>query len=172
MMVTVNLIDMKELFYITNMSELNQLLVRRIKEGTVIDHITSGKAFNVLKTLNITGQDGNIVTVALNVPSTKKDKKDIIKIENKFLENDDTNKIALISPNATINIIKNYRVAEKRKIQVPDYISGIFKCSNINCISNEEKQIIPTIIVVDKVKIILKCKFCTRLLDINDIKEF
>ena len=69
------------------MSELNQLLVRRIKEGTVIDHITSGKAFNVLKTLNITGSDGNIVTVALNVPSTKKDKKDIIKVENKFLEN-------------------------------------------------------------------------------------
>ncbi len=153
------------------MSELNQLLVRRIKEGTVIDHIASGKAFNVLKTLNITGKDGNIVTVALNVPSTKKEKKDIIKVENKFLENDDTNKIALISPNATINIIKNYRVAEKRKIQVPDYISGIFKCSNINCISNEEKEISPTIIVIDKTKIILKCKFCARLIDINEIEE-
>ena len=153
------------------MSELNQLLVRRIKEGTVIDHIASGKAFNVLKTLNITGSDGNIVTVALNVPSTKKDKKDIIKVENKFLENDDTNKIALISPHATINIIKNYRVAEKRKIQVPDHISGLFKCSNINCISNEEKEIIPTIIVVDKTKIVLKCKFCTRLIDINEIEE-
>jgi aspartate carbamoyltransferase regulatory subunit len=153
------------------MSELNQLLVRRIKEGTVIDHIASGKAFNVLKTLNITGSDGNIVTVALNVPSTKKDKKDIIKVENKFLENDDTNKIALISPHATINIIKNYRVAEKRKIQVPDHISGLFKCTNINCISNEEKEITPTILVVDKTKIVLKCKFCTRLIDINELEE-
>jgi aspartate carbamoyltransferase regulatory subunit len=153
------------------MSEPNQLLVRRIKEGTVIDHITSGKAFNVLKTLNITGKNGDIVTVALNVPSTKEDKKDIIKVENKFLENDDTNKIALISPNATINIIKNYRVAEKRKIQVPNYISGIFKCSNINCISNEEKEITPTIIVIDKTKIIIKCKFCARLIDINEIEE-
>ena len=153
------------------MAELNQLLVRRIKEGTVIDHISSGKAFNVIKTLNINGKDGNIVTVALNVPSTKKDKKDIIKVENKFLKIDDTNKIALISPNATINIIKNYRVAEKRQIQVPDYISGIFKCSNINCISNDEKDIIPTIIVMDKTKIILKCKFCSRLIDINEIEE-
>ena len=88
------------------MSELNQLLVRRIKEGTVIDHILPGKAFNVLKTLDITGKEGNIVTVALNVPSSKKDKKDIIKVENKFLENVDTDKIALISPHATINIIK------------------------------------------------------------------
>ena len=153
------------------MSELNQLLVRRIKEGTVIDHIASGKAFNVLKTLNITGSDGNIVTVALNVPSTKKDKKDIIKVENKFLENDDTNKIALISPHATINIIKNYRVAEKRKIQVPDHISGLFKCTNINCISNEEKEIIKKILVFDKTKIFLKCKFCTRLIDINELEE-
>ena len=153
------------------MSDLNQLLVRRIKEGTVIDHIVPGKAFNVLKTLNITGKEGNIVTVALNVPGSKKNKKDIIKVENRFLENSETDKIALISPQTTINIIKNYKVAQKRKIQVPDSITGIFKCTNINCISNEEKGIIPTIIVLDKTKIILKCKYCTRLINMNEIEE-
>jgi aspartate carbamoyltransferase regulatory subunit len=153
------------------MSELNQLLVRRIKEGTVIDHIDPGKAFNVLKTLNITGKEGNIVTVALNVPSSKKNKKDIIKIENRFLKNSETDKIALISPHATINIIKNYKVAEKRKIQVPDSISRIFKCTNINCISNEEIGISPTILVLDKTKIVLKCKYCARLIDINELQE-
>jgi aspartate carbamoyltransferase regulatory subunit len=153
------------------MSEINQLLVRRIEQGTVIDHIDPGKAFNVLKTLNITGSDGNIVTVALNVPSSKRQKKDIIKIENKFLENSDTDRIALISPHATINIIKNYKVAEKRKIQVPDYITGIFKCSNINCITNEEKNSIPTIVLLDKTDIVLKCKYCSRILDINDLEE-
>lgn len=153
------------------MSELDQLLVRRIREGTVIDHILPGKAFNVLKTLNITGKEGNIVTVALNVPSSKKNKKDIIKVQNKFLKNDDTDKIALISPHATINIIRNYQVAEKRKIQVPDSMSGIFKCTNINCISNEEKGIVPTIIVLDKINIVLKCKYCARLIDINEIEE-
>lgn len=153
------------------MSDLNQLLVRRIKEGTVIDHIVPGKAFNVLKTLNITGKEGNIVTVALNVPSSKKNKKDIIKVENRFLENSETDKIALISPNTTINIIKDYKVSQKRKIQVPDAITGIFKCTNINCISNEEKGIIPTIIVLDKTNIILKCKYCARLININEIEE-
>jgi aspartate carbamoyltransferase regulatory subunit len=153
------------------MSELNQLLVRRIKEGTVIDHIDPGKAFNVLKTLNITGKEGNIVTVALNVPSSKKNKKDIIKVENRFLKNSDTDKIALISPHATINIIKNYKVSEKRKIQVPDSISRIFKCTNINCISNEEIGISPTIFVLDKAKIVLKCKYCARLIDINELQE-
>ena len=153
------------------MSEVNQLLVRRIEQGTVIDHIDPGKALKVLKTLNITGSDGNIVTVALNVPSSKRKKKDIIKIENKFLENNDTDRIALISPHATINIIKNYKVSQKRKIQVPNYISGIFKCSNVNCISNEEKNIIPTIVILDKIEIVLKCKYCSRILDINDLEE-
>ena len=138
------------------MSELNQLLVRRIKEGTVIIILFLERLLMFLKTLDITGKEGNIVTVALNVPSSKNTKKDIIKVENKFLENDDTDKIALISPYATINIIKNYKVAEKRKIQVPESISGIFKCTNINCISNEEKGIVPTIIVLDKTKIVTK----------------
>jgi aspartate carbamoyltransferase regulatory subunit len=68
------------------MSEFNQLLVRRIKNGTVIDHIESPRALLVLHILNITGQDGNVITVALNVPSVKQNKKDIIKVENRFLE--------------------------------------------------------------------------------------
>ena len=105
------------------------------------------------------------------MPSSKKNKKDIIKVENRFLKNSDTDKIALISPHATINIIKNYKVAEKRKIQVPDSISRIFKCTNINCISNEEIGISPTILVLDKTKIVLKCKYCARLIDINELKE-
>ncbi|MGD1835420.1 MAG: aspartate carbamoyltransferase regulatory subunit [Nitrososphaeraceae archaeon] len=149
--------------------DTNQLLVRRIKNGTVIDHIDSGKSLTVLNTLNIDGNDGNIVTVALNVPSSKMTKKDMIKIENRFLHKDETDKIALISPNATINIIKNYKLTEKRKIQVPDSISGIFKCPNMNCISNQEKGIISTIVVLDKKDIVLKCKYCRRIIDIEDI---
>ena len=151
------------------MLDTNQLLVRRIKNGTVIDHIDSGKSLTVLNTLNIDGNDGNIVTVALNVPSSKMTKKDMIKIENRFLHKDETDKIALISPNATINIIKNYKLTEKRKIQVPDSISGIFRCPNMNCISNQEKGIISTIVVLDKKDIVLKCKYCRRIISIKDI---
>jgi aspartate carbamoyltransferase regulatory subunit len=109
------------------MSDTRQLLVRRIKDGTVIDHIESGKALLVLRTLDITGKEGNVITVALNVPSSKHNKKDIIKVENKFLEKDETNKLALIAPHATINIIKEYRLVEKRKIQLPDSIIGVFR---------------------------------------------
>src|SRR3712207_9116820 len=99
------------------MSDTRQLLVRRIKDGTVIDHIESGKALLVLRTLDITGKEGNVITVALNVPSSKHNKKDIIKVENKFLEKNETNKLALIAPHATINIIKEYRLrSEERRV--------------------------------------------------------
>src|ERR687887_2067334 len=144
------------------MSDSSQLLVRRIKDGTVIDHIESAKALLVLRALNITGKEGNVITVALNVPSSKHHKKDIIKVENRFLETHETNKLALIAPHATINIIKDYRLVEKRKIQLPDSIVGIFKCPNLKCISNGEEDVRPTIDIVDRENIVLKCRYCGR----------
>ena len=151
------------------MSDTRQLLVRRIKDGTVIDHIESGKALLVLRTLDITGKEGNVITVALNVPSSKHDKKDIIKVENKFLEKHETNKLALIAPHATINIIKEYRLVEKRKIQLPDSIIGVFKCPNLKCVTNSDEYIKPVINIIDKEKILLRCKYCFRTLTINEL---
>ena len=151
------------------MSDTKQLLVRRIKDGTVIDHIESGKALLVLRTLDITGKEGNVITVALNVPSSKHDKKDIIKVENKFLEKNETNKLALIAPHATINIIKEYRLVEKRKIQLPDSIIGVFKCPNLKCVTNSDEYIKPVINIIDKEKIILRCRYCFRTLTINEL---
>jgi aspartate carbamoyltransferase regulatory subunit len=151
------------------MSDTRQLLVRRIKDGTVIDHIESGKALLVLRTLDITGKEGNVITVALNVPSSKHNKKDIIKVENKFLEKNETNKLALIAPHATINIIKEYRLVEKRKIQLPDSIIGVFKCPNLKCVTNSDEYIKPVINIIDKEKIVLRCKYCFRTLTINEL---
>ncbi|MFL6330356.1 MAG: aspartate carbamoyltransferase regulatory subunit [Nitrososphaeraceae archaeon] len=151
------------------MSDSSQLLVRRIRDGTVIDHIESAKALFVLRALNITGKEGNVITVALNVPSSKHHKKDIIKVENRFLETHETNKLALISPHATINIIKGYKLVEKRKIQLPDSIIGIFRCPNLKCITNSDEDIIPIINIIDKEKIILKCRYCARTLTIDEL---
>ena len=151
------------------MSDTSQLLVRRIKDGTVIDHIEPGKALLVLRALNITGKEGNVITVALNVPSSKHGKKDIIKVENRFLETDETNKLALIAPHATINIIREYRLIEKRKIQLPDSIVGLFKCPNLKCISNSGEHIRSIIDIMDKEKIILKCRYCSRTLSTDEL---
>jgi len=150
--------------------EQSELMVRRIKEGTVIDHIDEGKGLHVLDALRIDGKDGSLITIALNVPSGKSKKKDIIKVENKFLKDDDTNKIAVISPKATINIIKNYKLIEKRRVALPNEIDRIFQCSNPECITNSTEHIDSIMDLIDEEGMILKCRYCARILDVNEIK--
>ena len=150
--------------------EQSELMVRRIKEGTVIDHIDEGKGIQVLDALRIDGKDGSLITIALNVPSGKSKKKDIIKVENKFLKDDDTNKIAVIAPKATINIIKNYKLIEKRRVALPNEIDRIFRCSNPDCITNSTEHIESIMDLIDKEKMILKCRYCAIILDVKKIK--
>ena len=150
--------------------EQSELMVRRIKEGTVIDHIDEGKGLQVLDALRIDGKDGSLITIALNVPSGKFKKKDIIKVENKFLKDDDTNKLAVIVPNATINIIKNYKLVEKRRVALPNEVDRIFRCSNPECITNSTEHIESIMDVMDKEGRVLKCRYCSRVLDVNQLR--
>ncbi len=144
--------------------------MRRIREGTVIDHIDNGKGLQVLNALRIDGKDGSLITLALNVPSGKFKKKDIIKVENKFLKDDDTNKLAVIAPKATVNIIKNYKLVEKRRVSLPNEIDRIFRCSNPDCITNSAEHIESIMDVIDKEGLVLKCRYCSRILDVNQLK--
>jgi len=148
----------------------SELLVRRIKEGTVIDHIDEGKGLQVLDALGINGRDGGLITIALNVPSGKYKKKDIIKVENKFLKDDDTNKLAVIAPQATVNIIKDYKLVEKRRVALPTEIDRIFRCSNPECVTNSTEHIESIMDVINKEGRVLKCRYCGRILDVNQLK--
>ncbi len=150
--------------------EQSELMVRRIKEGTVIDHIDEGKGLQVLDALRIDGQDGSLITLAMNVPSGKSKKKDIIKVENRFLKDDDTNKIAIIASKATINIIKNYKLIEKRRVALSNEIDKIFRCTNPDCITNSTEHIESIMDVIDKEGMVLKCRYCARILDVSKIK--
>ena len=152
--------------------EQSELMVRRIKEGTVIDHIDEGKGLQVLNALRIDGKDGSLITIALNVPSGKFKKKDIIKVENKFLKDDDTNKIAVIAPKATINMIKDYKLVEKRRVSLPNEIDRIFRCSNPDCVTNSTEHIESIMDVIDKEGRVLKCRYCSRVLDVNKLKYY
>ena len=142
--------------------EQSDLIVRRIKDGTVIDHINEGKGLNVLEALEIDGSRGNVITIALNMPSGKLKKKDMIKVEGRFLEDDDTNKLAVIAPSSTVNIIKNYKLVEKRRVSLPNQIEQIFRCSNPDCITNSQEHIESTMEVMDKENLVLKCRYCGR----------
>ncbi len=91
-------------------------------------------------------------------------------MENKFLKDDDTNKLAVIAPKATINIIKDYKLIEKRRVALPNEINRIFRCSNPDCISNSTEHIESVMDVIDKEGRVLKCRYCSRVLDVNKLK--
>ena len=110
------------------MAKLREYRVFAIEEGTVIDHIPSPLALKVLQILGLPNE--GIMSIGLNFPSKKLGQKDLIKIENMYLKEEETNKIALIAPTATINIIKNHKLIEKRKITLPDIVIDIMRCPN------------------------------------------
>ena len=93
--------------------------------------------------------------------------KDIVKIEDRELAPDELNKIALIAPNATFNIIRNFNVGKKHTVEIPNTIEGIVRCENPNCISNKKEPITSKCIVKSKNPAELKCYYCDR--DIADI---
>ncbi|QOJ79163.1 aspartate carbamoyltransferase regulatory subunit [Infirmifilum lucidum] len=139
----------------------DRLIVRKIKDGTVIDHIPAGRALDVLKILGISGKEGMTVALVMNVESRKLGRKDIVKIENRFLKPEEVDKIALIAPTATINIVRDYEVVEKRRVVVPDEIVGILKCVNPLCISNSPREpVVPRIAVVSRQPLKLRCTYC------------
>lgn len=134
------------------------LMVRPIKDGTVIDHIPPGKGIKIAEMLNLFRQ-GSVVIIGQNLESTKYGRKDLIKVENRFLRSDEYNKISLIAPNATINIIKDYTIQEKKKVTVPDVIEGVAACPNANCISNKEP--VPSrLYTLSRDPLTLMCHYC------------
>ncbi len=143
--------------------------VSKLKNGTVIDHLKPGTAIKALHVLGIEG--GNAISIGMYFESEKMGKKDILKIENKELKPHEVNKIALISPNATLSIIENYEVKKKRRAYLPDVIEGIVKCGNPNCITNYEN--IRTKFYVIKVsngEIKLRCHYCERVFKKDEVE--
>jgi len=138
-----------------------ELKVPRIKDGTVIDHITAGSAVKVLHILGIPKGTSSVVSVAMNVKS-KFGKKDIVKVENRELDTHEVDKIALIAPKATINFIRDYEVAKKYKVKLPDEIVGIVTCSNPTCISNAKEPVKSRFKVITKDPLRIKCYYCER----------
>lgn len=133
------------------------LLISPIHNGTVIDHITSGEALNVLKIIGITGATTECISVATNVKSSKIGKKDIVKIENRELCREEVDRIALIAPHATISIIRDFDVYEKKGVMIPDLLVGVVRCPNPGCISNTNEPAPSKFEVVQKG---LHCLYC------------
>jgi aspartate carbamoyltransferase regulatory subunit len=147
------------------------LHVSKIKDGTVIDHITGGHALDVVKILGITGRERKVITIAINVPSKRFKIKDIVKIEGRELNSQEVHKIALLAPHATINIIRDYNVVEKQRVKLPKVIEGIIKCANPACISNSNEPVQAKFYVEGEDPLLLKCHYCGHIMEKKDVLQ-
>ncbi|MDR1680077.1 MAG: aspartate carbamoyltransferase regulatory subunit [Prevotellaceae bacterium] len=145
-----------------------ELVVVALENGTVIDHIPTDKLFQVVSLLKLDSIDSQL-TIGNNLYSSKQGKKGILKITDKFFEPKEINKIALIAPCAKLNIIKNYEVVDKKPLELPDEITEIVKCVNPKCVTNNE-PVKTRFHVVDKNNVAIKCCYCERIIQQEDIK--
>jgi aspartate carbamoyltransferase regulatory subunit len=138
------------------MSE-HELRVSKIRNGTVIDHVTAGQALNVLAILGIDGSGGESVSVGMNVPSGRLGRKDIVKVEERELSQSEVDVLSLIAPEATINIVREYEVIEKNRVERPERVVGVLSCPNHNCITNGDEPVSSEFAVVADG---LRCEYC------------
>lgn len=139
-----------------------KMKVKAINRGTVIDHITPGQGLKILNRLHLIN-DKIQVTVGLNLPSKHMGHKDIIKVEDWLFSMDEANELALLAPDATVNIIEDHKVASKRKVALPGRLTGIFPCPNPNCVSHSEPVDSSFSIHQEKDGVFMRCRYCESL---------
>jgi aspartate carbamoyltransferase regulatory subunit len=125
----------------------------------------------VVKILGITGREKRVITIAINVPSKCFKTKDIVKIEGRALNSQEVNKIALVAPHATINIIRDYAVVEKLEVKLPKVIETIIKCANPVCISNSNEPALARFYIESEEPLLLKCHYCGYILEKLDVLQ-
>lgn len=142
--------------------------ISRIAEGTVIDHIPAGMAARVWMLLKLEKHKKRIY-VGLNLHSTTMKEKDLIKIEERMLQPEEANHIAIFAPDATISIIENFEIKEKFQVSLPDIIHGYLKCPNSRCISNFEGAITSFNLSQIGTQTHLSCRYCQKTFTQNDL---
>ena len=141
--------------------------VERIEHGTVIDHILPAKAFDVLNVLGLSKD--RTMSILVNSHSKKGGRKDILKFEDVELSAEEANLVALVSPQATINIIVGGKVVSKFNAEAPRVVRGILSCSNPNCISNQDEPITTEFTLGSEEGHRYVCSYCER--EIVDLAE-
>ena len=147
--------------------------VTAISNGTAIDHIPSGHALQVLKMLWVDVGRSNPISMVMNVPSGKMGRKDVLKIEDRELNQEELDRLALIAPKASVAIIRNYHVAEKRTIELGSELINIVRCSFSNCITQNPREPLPhKLKIISADPMILRCSYCGKNQNIDEIVDF
>jgi len=152
------------------MSEDVMRRVTAIQNGTAIDHVPSGSALKVLGMLGLLDSRSTPISLVMNVPSKKLERKDVIKVEDRELTQEELDRLAIISPSASVSIIRDYRVVEKRTVELGSELRGIARCSFSNCITTNPREPLPhRIMVHSKDPLELRCAYCGRIQSVDDI---
>ncbi|CAI8346079.1 MAG: aspartate carbamoyltransferase regulatory subunit [Euryarchaeota archaeon] len=150
--------------------EHNMRRVTAIKNGTVIDHIPSGQALKVLELLNLSGDTSVPVSLVMNVPSKKMGAKDIIKVEDRELNQFELDRLALVAPDSSIAIIRAYSVAEKLNVNLGEEVRNVVRCTFSNCITQNLREPLPHRLRVAKTDpLTLRCHYCQRPQDLDEL---
>ena len=145
-----------------------ELVVSALENGTVLDHIPAENVYKALDLLNLKGID-NQITIGINLNSKAQGRKGIIKIEDRFFEDEELGTLALIAPHATVNVIRDFKVVEKKELELPKEVIGIAKCRNPKCVTNH--QPIKTRFTTTKKgdEISLLCHYCEKSTSIKKV---
>lgn len=145
-----------------------ELVVSALENGTVLDHIPADNVYKALRILNLKGIE-NQITIGINLNSKQHGKKGIIKIADKFFEDDELNKLALLAPEATVNVIRDFKVVEKKKVELPKEITGIAKCMNPKCVTNHQPITTKFTVNVKGNETSLLCHYCEKISDTKKV---
>ena len=147
----------------------DKVRVYALDSGTVIDHIRQGQALRVLRLLSLDSE--TTVATGMSFDSSKLGRKDIIKFEDFFLDEETAKRIALIAPEASVSKIEGGKVIEKFQVAVPDKIEGFMSCANPKCITRNEPMKTRFTRVGNGSEIRFRCRYCERTMDENDVRD-
>jgi aspartate carbamoyltransferase regulatory subunit len=151
-----------------------RMLVRKIEEGTVIDHIPDWKAETVAKVLRLDRlakmQADISVAILQNVNSKSLGRKDIVKIDKWHVDEKDADILSLVFPTITVNYVSKWKVS-KYHPKVPDMIEGRIKCPELLCITNAQREPVAPKFVTLKRDRMLQCYYCDSLLDFDSVPD-
>ena len=133
------------------------MIIGQIKDGIVLDHITAGRSMEIYNILNLDKLDCTVAMIQ-NADSPKLGKKDIIKIST--LLDLDLEVLGYLDPGITVNIIRDGKVAERRRLELPERVVGVIKCKNPRCITSVEQEIVHEFKLTDRNKKVYRCIYC------------
>lgn len=146
---------------------MRELKVTPIKNGTVIDHLPAGSALKVCQVLGIPRPgSASTVSVVLNVPSDTMGQKDLVKVEDRDLREEDLSRLAVLAPDATVNTIREYQVAEKTSPKVPARVTDLVPCPNRACVTHDDEPVVSEFEVKrNGSHVELSCAYCVTPLE-------